>query len=67
MGHHLEKRAENVYKSLISELNGYELRYKMTSGDFIIAFEKGDLPEEEEFFSWRVTYTGYRNLLKNWA
>ena len=64
----LEKdRHEAVYADLIDALIEYELKYKMTSGDFIVAFERGDLPEKEEFFRWRVIYQGYRNLLNNWA
>ena len=63
----MDKRAEKVYEDVLKELQEYELRYKMTSADFVDAFERGDLPETEEFYRWRVTYQGYRHFLKTWA
>ena len=63
----MDTRVEQVRKKIIDELTEYELRYKMTSADFVDAFERGDLPETEEFYRWRVTYQGYKNLLKTWA
>ena len=62
-----QPRFKEVYENTLATLAGYERKYGMTSGDFILAFEQGDLPEEEDFFRWRVIYVGYRNLLKNWA
>ena len=62
-----KERAKAVFDRTVAELDQYENKYGMSSEDFLARFESGDLPEEEEFFSWRTTYTGLINIVKRFG
>lgn len=60
----MDEKVREVYEKAVRDLKQYELKYKMTSGDFLAAFESGELPENVDFFRWRTVYVGYRHFLK---
>jgi len=63
---HVE-HARTVFDKIVSELEAYEAKFQMTSEQFIEASEKAELPETEEFFSWKLSYVGYQNLVNRFG
>jgi prevent-host-death family protein len=48
-------------------LRWYEKKYEMTSAEFYRRFQAAELPEQEEFFDWRVEYNAFLNMRKRLA
>ena len=59
-----KQRVIKVYRELKIELAHYELQYGMSSRDFYVKFNRGDLPEREEYFRWQVAYVGLMYIEK---
>ncbi len=61
-----DQRIVDIYLDLKIKIRSREILYGMLSNDFCNRFQRGDLPEKEEYFRWRNLYSGLKHMEKSY-
>jgi len=61
------KSKEHILAEIRKRINNYEMKYKMTSDDFIVKYERGDFEMDDnyldyELLDWSGSYKHYKQF-----
>ena len=57
------ERARIVFDRIVWDLERFEEKHQMTSDEFARKFSNAELPEEEDFFDWRIKVVAFRRMV----